>query len=181
MEIKCVGLKCSDSSAVLSSCSISECCFNYSLIAPRRSHIDIHRKWEHKIMFVLGNSTAMETWRCNCSIYLICGLKCHSTLLRLNFFFMGLATKLLFICVLFSQSLSPFSYITTSGNPKFESFHHFKNVIRTFDSFLLSFVDTPLPAAIYLCLSSQVCLCSRLSAHSQLGIPLRFFCTRHLF
>lgn len=45
----------------------------------------------------------METWRCNCSIYLICGFKCHSTLLRLNFFFMGLATKLLFICVYFPK------------------------------------------------------------------------------
>lgn len=67
MKIKHVLLKCNDSSVLLSSCSISKRHSNYSLIATRRRHIDIHRKWEHEIMFVLGNSAAMETGWCNCS------------------------------------------------------------------------------------------------------------------
>lgn len=40
---------------------------NDSLIASPRRHIDIHRKWEHEIMVVLGNIESMETRRYNCS------------------------------------------------------------------------------------------------------------------
>ncbi len=40
---------------------------NDSLIASPRRHIDIHRKWVHEIMVVLGNTAAMETRRYNCS------------------------------------------------------------------------------------------------------------------
>lgn len=70
----------------------------------------------------------------------------------------GLATNKIAFCVLLVQSLLPFSHITSPGNPTFSTFHNFKDVIQTFDSPLLSFIDTSLPADIYLCLSSQVSL-----------------------
>ena len=53
--------KCNDFCVVHLLYSNSRRHSNDSMIASPRRHIDIHRKWEHEIIVVLGNTAAMET------------------------------------------------------------------------------------------------------------------------
>lgn len=170
MKIKHGLLKCNDSSVLLSSCSISKRHSNYSLIAARRRHIDIHRKWEHEIMFVLGNSAAMETGWCNCSKqYAVSNARAHyciCTFYRLSnkppvssFFFF------LFFAFLFFPNLPAFSFHFLRS--RISDPDNLMNVIQTLKSFFFPpFVNIQLPADIYLCLSSVFVAASLLPGSS---------------
>lgn len=178
MKIKLVLLKCNDSSVLLSSCSISKRHSNYSLIAARRSHIDIHRKWEHEIMFVLGNSAAMETGWCNCSKqYAVSNARAHYCICT----FYRLSNKppvlsFFFFVFLFFQS---FGCAITSCVPRFLTptiWWMLSKLLKVF--FFPSLCQHP-AASWYLSLFvKRVCSC--LAPSRQLGIPLHFMHC-HLF
>lgn len=178
MKIKHVLLKCNDSSVLLSSCSISKRHSNYSLIAARRRHIDIHRKWEHEIMFVLGNSAAMETGWCNCSKqYAVSNARAHyciGTFYRLSnkppvssFFFSSRSCQ-----------LSAVPSDITSCLPGFLTPTIWWMSSKLLKVFFSSLCQHP-AAGWYLSLFVKR-LCNCLAPSRQLGIPLHFM-QHHLF
>lgn len=168
MKIKHVLLKCNDSSVLLSSCSISKRHSNYSLIAARRRHIDIHRKWEHEIMFVLGNSAAMETGWCNCSKqYAVSNASVHYCIG--TFYRLSNKPPVFFLRFYFSRScqLSSVPSDITSCVPGFLTLTIWwmsSKLLKVF--FPPPFVNIQLPADIYLCLSSVFVTASLLPGSS---------------
>lgn len=172
MKIKHVLLKCENSSVLfLSSCSISKRHSNYSLIAARRRHIDIHRKWEHEIMFVLGNSAAMETGWCNCSKqYAVSNARAHYCIC--TFYRLSnkppLSSFFSFFAFLFSPKLPAFGCaVRRFLRSRISDPDNLMNVIQTFKSFFSPpFVNIQLPADIYLCLSSVFVTASLLPGSS---------------